>query len=143
MTHSSLSAAFQQSSPALSSKKRKYPPPFSIRFTFEERARLNRDAGKLSLSAYIRLKLFGEKATSPKRLTRKKRVPRVDQPALAKALGELGKSRLASNMNQIAKAAHMGALPVTPELEQELFEACAAIKEMRGALISAIGIKDQ
>ena len=38
-------------------KKRFAPPPFSIRFTDEEHARLNRDAGTLPLAAYFRLML--------------------------------------------------------------------------------------
>ena len=38
-------------------KKRSIPPPFSIRFSEEERARLDRAAGTLSLAAYMRLKL--------------------------------------------------------------------------------------
>lgn len=32
---------------------RKYPPPFSLRLTFEERTRLEREAGAQSLGAYI------------------------------------------------------------------------------------------
>lgn len=121
---------------------RKHPPPFSIRFTDEERAFLRREAGRLSLSAHIRAKLF-EDAALPKRLTRKKHAPSVDQAELAKLLGALGGSRLSSNMNQIAKAAHIGALPVTPELEQELAEACADIRAMRSALVEAIGVAAQ
>lgn len=39
-------------------KGKKAPAPFSIRFTDEERAWLEKDAGTLSLAAYIRLKLF-------------------------------------------------------------------------------------
>ncbi len=34
--------------------KPKYPPPFSIRFTFEERARLDAERGRNALSAQIR-----------------------------------------------------------------------------------------
>ncbi len=39
--------------------KRKTPPPFSLRLSFEERARLERDAGDMPLGAYIRERLFG------------------------------------------------------------------------------------
>lgn len=140
MSASNLQTGFSTASEAKRDAK-KHPPPFSIRFTDEERAYLRREAGRLSLSAHIRAKLF-EDATLPKRLTRKKRAPSVDQAKLAKLLGALGGSRLSSNMNQIAKAAHMGALPVTPELEQELAEACAEIRAMRCALIEAIGVAD-
>ena len=37
-----------------------YPPPFSIRFTFEERARLDAERGRHSLAAHIRERLFGD-----------------------------------------------------------------------------------
>ena len=46
-------------------------------------------------------------------------------------------------MNQIAKAANIGALPVTPELEDELFAACAAIQDMKSELVTALGVKDR
>lgn len=58
-------------------------------------------------------------------------------------LGGLGQSRLASNVNQLAKAANMGALPVSPEVEAELLESCAAIREMREALVKALGVRPQ
>ena len=62
-------------------RKRKPPPPFSIRFTEEERKRLDRDAGVLSLAAYMRLKLFCEsdKPTSKRYRTRKPQQPSKQQ----------------------------------------------------------------
>ena len=125
--------------------ERKQPPPFSIRFTDEERAILYREAGKLALAAHIRQKLFGD-GVSPRRSTkptRKPQRPSIDRQALGKALGELGKSRLASNMNQIAKAANIGALPVTPELVADLKAACADIRLMRATLMKALRIKPE
>ena len=116
----------------------KSPPPFSLRFTAEERAELDHRAGNKPLGQYIREKLFGE-AASPRAVKRRK--PGVDQASLSQALGLLGQSRLASNMNQIAKAANMGALPVTPDLLEELHQACADISAMRNALIACQGLK--
>lgn len=126
-----------------SKPKRRAPPPFSIRFTQKERARLKRDAGALSIAAYMRLKLFAGDEPPPTRRkpTRKQYVPSAELTVLGEMLGGLGQSRLASNVNQLAKAANKGALPVTPEVEQELFEACAAIQDMRETLISALGVK--
>ena len=63
----------------------------------------------------------------------------MDHALLGQALALLGASRLSSNMNQIAKAAHMGALPVTPELNADLDAACAEIKVMRRVLMQALG----
>lgn len=139
-----LTKDFSEAAALPAKPKAKHPPPFSIRFTDAERAQLNRDAGTLSLAAYIRLKLFvGIKPPPTKRkLTRKiKSKPSAELAVIGHMLGGLGQSRLASNMNQIAKAANVGALPVTPELEEELFEACAAIKTMRKDLIAALGIE--
>ena len=126
-----------------SKPKRKAPPPFSIRFTEAERARLEQDAGALSLAAYMRLKLFAGDEPPPTRRkpTRKQYVPSAELAVLGQMLGGLGQSRLASNLNQIAKAANIGALPVSPELEAELLEACAAILDMRRSLIQALGVK--
>ncbi|MFC6199212.1 hypothetical protein [Ponticaulis profundi] len=121
-------------------RKSKHPSPISLRLSLDERALLERDAGSKTLSAHIREQLFGESmTTSFRRPSRKSNKPNVDHVVLAKLLGLLGKSRLAQNMNQIAKAAHMGALPVSDELEAELALACQDIKDMRDTLISAMG----
>ena len=125
-------------------QRKKRPAPFSMRFTDEERARLDYERGVLSLAAHIRLKLFtapNKQSAERKRLARKRFSPSADLTALSHMLGGLGQSRLASNLNQIAKAANMGALPVSPELEEELFEACAEIRAMRVDLIKALGVK--
>lgn len=116
----------------------KTPPPFSIRFTSEERAALDKAAAGMPLGAYIRQKLF-EGELTPRRTRGVD--PVKDHAALAKVLGALGASRLSSNLNQIAKAAHVGALPVTPELEDELKEACDKVRDMRANLMRALGFQ--
>lgn len=118
------------------SAKVKAPPPFSLRLTFEERARLERDAAGMSLGAYIRSRLFGDDV--PQRRTRGK-FPVRDQAALAKVLAALGASRLSQNLNQLARAVNIGALPVTPEADAELRDACRAVTEMRDELLRALG----
>lgn len=117
---------------------RKYPPPFSLRLSEEERAILRQRAGRRSLGEYIRHVLFGERS-SPRKVKRCQ-PSESDQNAAAQLAG-LGQSRLASNMNQIAKAANIGALPVTPDLLEELHQACADIRAMRDALIASQGLK--
>ena len=114
----------------------KKPTPFSLRLSFEERARLEQDAAGMSLGAYIREMLFGEDVAPRK--TRGK-FPVKDHEALGRVLGALGSSRLSSNLNQLAKAANTGSLPVTPETEAELREACAAVLVMREELLMALG----
>lgn len=125
-------------------KKRKLPPPFSIRFTKEERKRLNHDSGKMSLSAYIRLKLFGKAAIARKaQYRRKQRQPRMDHEVISKLLGTLGQSELGPSLIAIALAAQSGSLPVTPELEDKLDKACGDIHKMRITLVASLGIKAQ
>lgn len=139
MNNASNVSAFEKAVAARNRPERpKAPPPFSIRFTPEERARLDREAGNRPLSAHIRKKLFGEAADPRKGV---KRRPGVDDAALAKALSALGQSRLAPNMNQLAKAANAGRLRLKPEAEAELRRACADIAVMRGELMKALGLK--
>lgn len=116
--------------------KTKYPPPFSIRFTFEERARLDADRGSRALSTHIREKLFGDGAAPRKRPGNS---PVGDAEALGRVLGALGASRLSSNLNQLAKALNTGSLPVSPEVEAELMEACQEVQELRADLLRALG----
>jgi hypothetical protein len=54
-------------------------------------------------------------------------------------LGVLGRSRLASNLNQLAKAVNTGSLPVTPETEADLKEACRQVSALREDLLRALG----
>lgn len=122
----------------------KLPPPFSIRLTAEERARLEADAGSRTLAAHVREKLFdGAANPSRHRSVRKARTPQVDHAALARVLGALGSSRIASNLNQLAKAANMGALPLTPEVLEELVGILAEIRAMRRDLIAAMGLEPE
>ncbi len=118
------------------SEPKKYPPPFSLRLTYEERARLGELAGDKPLGAYIREKLLGDEV-SPR--TRHGNRPVKDKEALGRVLGALGGSRLSANLNQLAKAVNTGSLPVTPETEAVLIEACREIADMRADLLRALG----
>ncbi len=114
------------------------PTPFSLRLTFEERASLEQAAGNLPLGAYIRSQILSN--SKPRRKRRYRRGPVIkDHQILAQLLGELGQARLANNLNQLAKAAHTGSLPVTPETEKALREACAEVQAMRKTLMAALG----
>ncbi len=66
-----------------------------------------------------------------------------DRKALAQLLAMLGRSRLASNLNQLAHAANIGALPVTPDLETELNTALFDVRELRRLLLLALGLKPE
>ena len=144
MTVTSNVQAFEKASRKLKNK-RKRPPPVSVRLSEEEYARLQRDAGTLSMAAYIRLKVFEKEETAPRRkpYTRKQPSPSSELKVLGHMLGGLGKSEIASNLDDLAKAARIGALPVSTETEREIQAACLAIQDIRLHLISALGIKAQ
>lgn len=116
----------------------KRPPPFSLRLTFEQRARLEQEAGEMSLGGYIQSRLFDAGNPSPRR---RSKAPVKDQKALAQAIGLLGQSRLSSNLNQLARSANTGSLPVTPDTEAALLEAVAEIREIRRLLIEALNLE--
>lgn len=113
--------------------------PFSIRLTEDEKRLLLERAGTLPLGSYLRNLALGDGPGAPRRRTAN---PVKDHEALARVLAVLGQSRIASNLNQLAKAAHIGALPVTPETEQEIGNACAAVLAMRADLMRALGLMD-
>ena len=96
----------------------------------------------MSLGGYIRACLFGGNGPVIKKQTRSKS-PVKDQKALAEVLAKLGASRLASNLNQLAKAANSGSLPVTPETENALQAACRDIRAVKRLLMTALGIQER
>lgn len=119
--------------------RKKRTPPFSLRLTFEQRARLEQEAAGSSLSAYIHERLFGAEAPAARR--KRGKSPVKDQQAIAELLAKLGQSRLSSNLNQLARLANLGALPVTPDTETAIIEAAEDIALMRKLLIEALGLE--
>jgi hypothetical protein len=117
----------------------KPPRPISIRVTAEERARLEREAGNLTLSAYARSRLFDGPA--PRRQHRKQ--PSVDRVALARILALLGHLGIAPNLKTIAESARTGTLECGPELLAQLEQASRDIMLMRSDLIRALGVKPE
>lgn len=118
--------------------------PCSVRFTAEEKACLERAAGKQSLSAYIRMKaLDGHVVDRPKRHVRKQYKPKMDYEVIAKLLGMLGQSELGPSMIALAAAADIGALDVDESVHEQLVSACDDIAYIRSSLITALGIKPQ
>lgn len=112
--------------------KPKREAPFSLRLSFAEKAALRDLAGDMPLGAYIKAVLNDAIAN------KKKIAPKTDPNALGRVLGQLGKSKLSQNVNQLAKAVNVGALPVTLETETELRQACADIAAMRAELMRAL-----
>lgn len=121
--------------------RRKRGPTVSIRVSEDERAALIRETDGDSLNAYLRARMFGTNAASGQRRRHSGSVK--DREALARILASLGRSRLPSNLNQIARLAHVGKLPVSENLAVDLREACSDISAMRRDLIAALGLKPQ
>lgn len=109
---------------------------FSIWLNPAERAFLEAKAGAAPLGSYIKDRALTDQ---PKKKRRRGNI--ADDKALAKALALLGQSRIGSNLNQIAKAANIGTLPVTPDIVEEIETACETIGIVRSLLIEALGLK--
>jgi hypothetical protein len=114
-------------------------PPFSIRLSEQDRARLAIEAAGAPLGSYIKSKILGSAVEGRKR---RKGQAIEDREALAQALALLGRSHIASNLNQIARGVNIGTWPVTPETEEEILSALRTIREIRTLLMRALGFKD-
>lgn len=142
----SLSSAFDTQAAAkppikLKRARREKPPsPFSLRLSAEERARLAVEAAGAPLGTYVRAKLLGQPI--PARV-RKSGISIADRRALAQLIALLGRSRVFSNLNQLAYAANTGSLPVTPETEAALAQALADLHEIRALLLTSLGLKPE
>lgn len=118
-------------------RKRLRPAPFSIRLSEEERTYLERKAGSRPLGAYIRGKLLGGAETRRKAT----RPPSIDYALLGQILGLLGKSDQVQCLFLLVMAAEAGRIQMTPEERAALRSACGDVKEMRGLLVEALGLK--
>ncbi|MFZ5913000.1 MAG: plasmid mobilization relaxosome protein MobC [Pseudomonadota bacterium] len=112
-------------------------PPFSLRLTQEERKALDALADGQPLGAYIKDAIFNREVR-PRTRGQK---PVRDKAALARLLGLLGQSRISQNINQLAKAANTGSLPLNAEVHRALLESCESIKAMRSLLMVALGLQ--
>jgi len=121
-----------------SDKPKKIPPDcrVTVRFSLEEQAQLKIAASGMTISAYIRECLFGHH-------TSKRVVPAADRVLLGQILAQLGASRMANNLNQLAYHANCGALVIDEATEEDINEACAHVAWMRVKLIEALGLKDR
>ncbi len=107
-----------------------------MRLNAEERAQLEREAAGTPLGSYIKAKVLN----GPPIRMRRSGLPVQDREALAKALALLGQSHLSSNLNQLAHAANIGTLPMTPDTEAFLRESLSAVMELRALLLTALGM---
>jgi hypothetical protein len=122
----------------MATRKGKATAPVSIRLSAEERSRLENAAGKRSLSEHIRAQLFGSAA--PRRHVR---TPKADIQLLARILGTLGQSEIASNLREVTQGIRAGTIAVSPETEKVLQTACISVIEIRADLMKALGLVER
>ena len=119
-----------------SRKSRTSLSPLTLRLTPEERVRLEELAAGMTLSAYVRACVFAEDA----KLRKTRPSDKVeDKKAAAEALALLGQSRIASNLNQLAYHANIGALIVGEDEKAQIAEANTHLATIRALLMEALG----
>ena len=134
---SSVGSSFEKAAKQRN-KPKKNKPDFrvTVRFTQDEHTQVKRDARGTNLSAHIRSCVLIRGGL-------RKNMPAKDREAIAQILGQLGQSRIANNLNQIAHHANCGSLLLDEKTEQEINIACAHIAWMRIKLIEALGLKSR
>lgn len=121
------------------SKPSKPLSPFTMRLNPQEREKLAKLAKDMNMSqaAFIRAKVFDGLP-----LKQKKIAATLDHQTLAKLLMMLGESRIANNLNQLAKHANCGTLELdSKELEAQINESYEAVIWMRQTLLQSLGLK--
>ena len=137
---SSLKELFQQKSEAKKStahKRKRRPSPLSIRLSEEERATLEHAASGQSLNSYVRGRLFNDKSSIRKRGN----APVKDYEALARALSLLGRSDIQTRLAALLLALEQQNLVASEQTKRDIQQACTDVKEVRAALVSALGLK--
>ncbi|MBS7537737.1 hypothetical protein [Ancylobacter lacus] len=116
--------------------------PISLRLTPEERDQLERDAAGRSLSAYIRSRLFGaDTKVELAGRTSGRLGPAERQRLLARILARLGASKALPSLNELADAARIGVLPLTPDVLADIHGACRDIADIRDLLLRGLGLR--
>lgn len=135
-TGETVVAAQFQNAATKAGKPKPRPSPITLRITPEERAKLEELADGMTLSAYIRACVFAEET---KRRKKRPKTAIEDKKATAEALALLGQSRIASNLNQLAYHANVGALIVGEAEKAQIAEANAHLAAIRTLLMQALG----
>ena len=117
----------------------------SVRVSEQERAWLEKQAGKIAVSEYIRHQLFdnGDIDWSKVRLKRRPKRTIHDKQALAQVLALLGQSSVFASLVELVTAARSGSLVVTPEVDAMLRQTQHDLSEIKHLLMQSLGIKEQ
>ena len=118
-----------------SATQQKRLAPLSIRLTEKERKQLEKLAGDIPLSKFVKQQVFSEK---PKVL-RSEIVDRYEM--LARILAALGEKDIFANLDFITKTIEAGDLELSGEQTEQIATTCVLVLEMRNDLIRALGLK--
>lgn len=109
--------------------KKKRPAPLSVRVSDAEREWISKKAGKQSVNAFVRDRIFADRPASK---------TGANEKDIARLLSELGRSRIAASLRTLAESASIGALVLDEELDEELRLALKAVSEIRDAVLKAL-----
>ena len=126
--------------PAKPKPKRRRPTSLSIRVSDDERAILQRKAGKRSIGAYVREKALGDEQV-PRRKSAAR--PSIDYAMLGQVLGKLGQSKQVSVLFLLLAAAENEHVTMGNEDRAALHAACADMREVRALVMGALGLRGE
>lgn len=115
----------------------------SVPVSPEQRAELERRAGREALSTYARGVLFPANDNEPVSPPRRIAAPLKDHAALASVLAKLGASGIGPSLQEMARLSLLGALPLSPETEAALSQACNDVAAIKMLLMNALGIRER
>lgn len=115
--------------------------PYSVRITPVQRRFISEQAQQMKMSdaQWSRYQMFDNTnltASYSGLIT-----PQYDDKAIAQLLYFLGQSRIANNLNQLAKQANMGTLVMNPDGYHKIDQSYRGVQWMRSTLIQALGLK--
>lgn len=112
---------------------------FSLRISEKQKLLLQQRAKShgLSVSAYGRMMLLSETIEDRARML----ADAASDKELAQILAVLGQTRIANNLNQIAKAINTGTLIISPDVIKQINESYDTVLWIRATLIKALGLK--
>ena len=93
----------------------------------------------MSLGGYIKWRIFDPESPPPRSHSK---FPVRDHEALGRILALLGISRIANNLNQLAKAANSGSFVADDRTKAMIEEAVGYLRTIRNLLMRALGIRD-
>lgn len=112
-----------------------------MRLTPEERLELEKAAGGMSLSRYIRSRLFQVDTVKNQNCDEERISPVARQKLLAQILSSLGKSGTATTLSELTELARLGLLPDDAEIAPTLAQARDETSKLRSELLRALGLR--